>query len=144
MKWRDYIQQPTSRLLQTQPAASPDEWLRSVEQRGLIRVGGNVEQVAREPGDLAPEMALGEFFRPDSDVSLDVLQVAGLLLREGRLDRQACERAARRHGGRLYFNWFLSQLDRSIPDPLPDQRFPLHRSRWAKTKAGRTQRDAQQ
>jgi hypothetical protein len=91
-----------------------------------------------------PEAALGAFFAPDSEVRLDVLQVAGLLLRDGRLDRHACGQAARRHGGRLYFDWFMAQLDPALPDPLPDLAFPLHRSRWAKRPAGRRQHRAQQ
>jgi hypothetical protein len=143
MKWKDYAYQPTGRVLRRMPIATPESWLSMVHESGAMRVFGDEP---RDPGKPAepPEAALGAYFRPDAPVSLDVLQVAGLLLKDNRLDRHKCHWSARRQGGGLYFQWFLAQLDDSVTDPLPGKEFPLHRSRWRKRRAGRRRQDAEQ
>lgn len=136
MTWNDYIYQPIGHVVRCEPVADPHSWLSEVHRNRLMRIFDD------EAPDDAPmpsgnaEKALGAYFRPDAPVSVDLLQVAGLLLREDRLDREGCARSARRYGGGLYFSWFLAQLDDAVPDPLPEKEFPLHRSRWRKRKAG--------
>ena len=142
MKWKDYVYQPIGHVLRRLPVAAPDSWLASVHDHGLLRVLGT-EPPTRERSAESLEATVGQYFRPGAPVSLDVLQVAGLLLKRNRLDRQACARSARRHGGGLYFKWFLAQIDESLADPLPAKEFPLHRSRWQKKRAGRRSCDAE-
>ena len=142
MKWRDYMYQPTGHVLSHTPVVEPDAWISLVDELDVIRVSGDDTKKGERPR-LSPELTLGAYFRPDAAVNLDVLQIAGLLLKNGRLDRRACYWSARRHGGGLYFKWFLSQVDGSEVDPLPAKEFPLHRSRWQKRKAGRRSRRAQ-
>ncbi len=136
MKWNDIIHQPVSRITATQPQADSDRWLTLVHDQGLMRTRGDRPVPASAPEE-CPETLLGEFFRPEAEISLDVLQVAGLLLCDGKLDRELAAFSARRAGGGLYFNWFLAQLDPALQNPLPAQEFPLHRSRWQKPRAGR-------
>lgn len=142
MKWQDYIYQPTGHVLSHAPVGDPNAWILLVDELGVIRVSGN-ETKAGERSHRSAELALGAYFSPDAPVDLDLLQIAGLLLKNGRLDRRACSWSARRHGGGLYFKWFLAQVDDSEVDPLPAKEFPLHRSRWHKRKAGRRNRHAQ-
>jgi len=142
MEWMDYVYQPLGHGLGRAPVAAPESWLELVHDHGVLRVFGK-EPPERVPAAKALEVAVGPYFRPDAPVSLDVLQVAGLLLKRNRLDREACARSARRYGGGLYFKWFLAQIDESLDDPLPTKEFPLHRSRWQKRRAGRRRRDAE-
>lgn len=142
MQWRQYRHRPTSRLFRSVPPPSAREWLRLVENAGLLRVFGqrSTGDIVGNASDVA--MRLGSFFRPDVAAELEVLQVVGLLLRDGKLDRATCRHAAQRHGGGVYFDWLLSQVDHAAPDPLPDTAFPLHPGRWKKLKAGTQRRDA--
>jgi len=143
MKWNDYIYQPTGHVLSRRPITNAASWLRRIHGLGLMRVFADREPMQVRDGE-SPEAALGVHFRPDTVVNLELLQVAGLLLKNSRLDRDACAWSARRNGGGLYFRWFLAQVDESEPDPLPTVEFPLHRSRWRKRKGGRRGHDAQQ
>ena len=142
MKWQDYMYQPTGRVLRRTPVVDPAAWISLVDALGVIRVSGDATEMGNHPLR-SPELTLGAYFRPDAPVDLDLLQIAGLLLKNGRLDRRACSWSARRHGGGLYFKWFLAQVDDSEVDPLPEKEFPLHRSRWRKRRAGRRIRHAQ-
>ncbi len=142
MEWKDYAYQPVGHVLRRSPVDPPEVWLELVHDRGDLRILDR-EPTKREQPPKSLEAAVGQYFRPDATVSLDVLQVAGLLLKRNRLDREACARSAHRHGGGLYFKWFLAQIDESLADPLPTREFPLHRSRWQKRRAGRGRRDAE-
>lgn len=142
MKWQDYMYQPVGHVLSRSPVVDPDAWVSLVDELDVIRVSGDETKMGNRPPQ-SPELALGAYFRPDAPVNLDLLQIAGLLLKNGRLDRRACSWSARRHGGGLYFKWFLAQVDDSEVDPLPSKEFPLHRSRWRKRRAGRRIRHAQ-
>ena len=142
MKWADYAYQPIGHVLRPLPVARPESWLASVNAHGVLRVP-DAEPPAGGRRAESLEAAVGQYFRPDAEISLEVLQVAGLLLKANRLDRLACARSARRHGGGLYFKWFLAQIDDSLADPLPAKEFPLHRSRWRKRRAGQRGRHAQ-
>jgi hypothetical protein len=143
MTWNDYIYQPIGHVVRREPVADPRSWLSDVHRCRLMRVFD--DEVSNDaPASGTPDAALGAYFRPDAPVSLDLLQVAGLLLRSNRLDRDICARSARRYGGGLYFRWFLAQLDAAVPDPLPEKEFPLHRSRWHKRKAGQRRPHAKQ
>ena len=144
MLWKQYAHQPLSRLLRSRPRPDSGRWLRLVEAAGLLRVSGDLPGPNGEtaPGEVA--IAFGPFFRPDVEPELTVLQVGGLLLRDGKLDADLCRLAARRYGGGLYFDWLLAQIDSRRPDPLPSKAFPLDCGRWRKRIAGRGQRNAQQ
>ena len=141
MKWQDYVYQPIGHVLSRGPVVDPDSWVSLVHDLDVIRVSG-VETQTGKVSNPSPEVALGAHFRPDTPVSLELLQIAGLLLKNNRLDRALCAWSARRHGGGLYFKWFLAQVDDAEVDPLPAREFPLHRSRWRKRKAGRRIRNA--
>ena len=142
MKWMEYAYQPVGHVLPRLPMDAPESWLKAVHEQGILRVLGT-EPISRERPEKTLESAVGQYFRPNTPVSLEILQVAGLLLKRHRLNRQACARATRRNGGGLYFEWFLAQIDDSLADPLPDKEFPLHPNRWRKKRAGRGSRDAE-
>ena len=141
MRWKDYAYQPVGHVLRRSVIDPPEVWLESVHDDGALRIFDR-ESPKREQSPKSLEATVGQYFRPDAPVSLDVLQVAGLLLKRNRLDREECARSARRHGGGLYFKWFLAQIDESLADPLPAREFPLHRGRWQKERAGGGRRDA--
>ena len=135
MKWQEYKYQPCS-LMGHQDSITPEFWLAAVQHKKLLRIGEfplvDVQQV--ETIDVAE--SLGRFFAPDAEVSLDVVQVAGLLIKRELIDLDRVLLSARQQGGALYINWFLYHLDLLADNPLPECDFPLHASRWKKKKAG--------
>jgi hypothetical protein len=114
--------------------------MRLIDQLQLIRCavepadddGGGDGQERRSAEEL-----LGAYFCPNCEVSWEVLQLAGLLIKSKKINVQKALFSAKRYGGELYFRWFLYHLgELSGEDPLPGVRFPLHPNRWQKQKAG--------
>lgn len=131
MTWSDLHPQPVSLLLR-QRTFLPDEWLQLIQERQFMS-WPKIGLAARHlPATLTPEECLGRLFAPDAPVDWEVLQTAGLLLKNGQIRVEPAFFAARKSGGGLYFKWFLAQLGLVAENPLPHKKFPLHPSRWNK------------
>ena len=138
MKWQDYLYRPTSLLFKQSKMISGTKWLRLVSQKGLIRYP--TETIAEIPeigADESPELLLGSFFCPNVFPSLEILQIAGLLIKRKKLELRKSLFSAKRYGGEVYFRWFLFNLDELGEDnPIPGRDFPLNKNRWSKRIAG--------
>ena len=138
MKWQEYLYRPTSLLFKNGKKFSENTWLQIVHQKGLIRYP--VETIAGVPKvDTVEslETMLGAFFCPNASPTWEILQIAGLLIKQKKLDRQKTLFSAKRYGGEIYFKWFLFNLgELGENNPVPDVEFPLDKSRWSKRLAG--------
>ena len=138
MKWQEYLYRPTSLLFRRSKKVNEKKWLRLVSKKGLIRYP--VEPTAEETevdASESPETMLGAFFCPNVSPPYEILQIAGLLIKRNKLDRQKSFFSAKRYGGEIYFKWFLFNLgELGEIDPVPDMEFPLDKNRWSKRLAG--------
>ncbi len=134
MKWQDYLFTPTSILFKNTPEVEDDIWLSKVDQLGLIRYPNlSNNSLAEQTCLLSPESLLGSFFCPNRNISWQILQVAGLLIKSGKLDIGKCLFSAKYYGGLVYFKWFLFELgELNETNPIPNAKFPLDSSRWNK------------
>lgn len=140
MMWHNYLCRPTSLLFSRRMPVDPKQWMQLLDRLRLIRcpVEHTDHDEVREGQELSsPEDLLGAYFCPSSEVSWEVLQVAGLLIKSKKLDVKKALFSAKRYGGEIYFKWFLYHLgELSGDNPLPGVAFPLHPSRWQKKRAG--------
>ena len=129
MKWQEYAYRPSSIVFRNE-AFQPGQWLNAVNRKKLLRCAEDHTGGVSTAEDVDLENDLGQFFAPDAEIALDVLQVSGWLLKRNQIDLEKARFSAKRHGGILYFNWFLHQLELTQENPLSHIEFPLHPGRW--------------
>ena len=127
MRWQNYLYRPTSLLFQRKVQPKKEDWLRLVNQLGLIRYPIESNSKTLESNQISPEELLGAFFCPNRSCPLEILQIAGLLLKRRKLNVQKCLFSSKRFGGEIYFKWFLSVLDElEESNPIRNVEFPLN------------------
>ena len=138
MKWQEYLYRPTSLIFRKGNKVSEKKWLHLASQKGLIRYAEEPTAIETESDSSeSPERMLGAFFCPNVSPPWEILQIAGLLIKRKKLDRQKSLFSAKRYGGEIYFKWFLFNLGEfGEKNPIPDVEFPLDKSRWSKRLAG--------